>query len=105
MKNNTLTLIILTTALFLGLSTPAAADGAKQPKGHTTLPVAVSIDINTANSQSLASGLDGVGPAKAKAIVAYRKAHGPFKKVGDLTRVKGIGPTTVAENQDHIRIQ
>jgi len=105
MKNNILTLIALTAALLLGLSTPAAADGAKQPNGRTTLATAVAININTANSQSLASRLDGVGPAKAKAIVDYRKAHGPFKKVSDLTRVKGIGPTTVAENQDHIRIQ
>jgi competence protein ComEA len=35
--------------------------------------------------------LPGLGPAKAEAIVKDRKAHGKFKKIEDLTEIKGIG--------------
>jgi competence protein ComEA len=34
--------------------------------------------------------LPGVGPSRAEAIVSYRKSH-PFKRVDELTRIKGIG--------------
>jgi len=48
------------------------------------------ININTATKDELVS-LPGIGPAKAQAIVDYRKAHGPFKTVEELKDVKGIG--------------
>ena len=48
------------------------------------------ININTATKDELVA-LPGIGPAKAQAIVDYRKAHGPFKTVDDLKDVKGIG--------------
>ena len=52
------------------------------------------VNINTADVSSLAA-LDGIGPVKAKAIVAYRKAHGDFKSVDKLADVKGVGSKTV----------
>jgi competence protein ComEA len=48
------------------------------------------ININTATKDELVA-LPGIGPAKAQAIVDYRKVHGPFKTVEDLKDVKGIG--------------
>ena len=48
------------------------------------------ININTATNDELVS-LPGIGPAKAQAILDYRKAHGPFKTVEELKEVKGIG--------------
>ncbi len=48
------------------------------------------ININTATEQEL-QALSGVGPAKAKAIVDYRKTNGNFKAVEDIKKVKGIG--------------
>jgi competence protein ComEA len=54
-----------------------------------------SVDVNTANSDAL-RGIKGIGPAKAKAILDERQAHGPFKDAADLgTRVKGMGGKTV----------
>lgn len=61
--------------------------------------VAAPIDINTADANSLANVIDGVGVKKAQAIIVYRKEHGPFKTVNDLIRVKGIGIKTVEKNR------
>jgi len=53
------------------------------------------VDVNTANADAL-RGVKGIGPAKAKAILDERQAHGPFKDANDLsTRVKGMGGKTV----------
>ncbi|MDX1655558.1 MAG: helix-hairpin-helix domain-containing protein, partial [Candidatus Competibacteraceae bacterium] len=50
----------------------------------------------------LAAYLEGVGPAKADAIVRYRQQHGPFQDRMDLTKVPGIGPKIVDNNSDMI---
>ncbi len=62
-------------------------------------------NINTADAQALAVAIDGVGLKKAQAIVAYRKANGPFKSINDLINVKGIGEKTVANNQERISVK
>ena len=68
------------------------------------LPVfaATPVNINTADAATIANALDGIGLAKAKAIVAFRDEHGPFKNVDDLTQVKGIGQATLQRNHDAI---
>ena len=60
------------------------------------------LDINTADAPAIARVMNGVGMSKAEAIVAYRKAHGPFASVEELGRVKGIGPATIEKNRDQI---
>ena len=52
------------------------------------------ININTASESEL-TGLPGIGPSKAAAIIAYRDANGPFSSVDSLSNVKGIGAKTV----------
>ena len=56
------------------------------------------VDINHANESDL-STLKGIGPKKAKAIIAYRDANGPFKSAEDLAHVKGIGEKSVTRLQ------
>ncbi|QMT40899.1 ComEA family DNA-binding protein [Neisseria shayeganii] len=48
------------------------------------------VNINTATAQELQT-LNGIGPAKANAIIEYRNANGPFKSVEELKNVRGIG--------------
>ncbi len=62
------------------------------------------VNINTADASALASGLNGIGPSKAQAIVAYREANGPFQSADQLASVKGIGLATVEKNRDRIEV-
>lgn len=62
------------------------------------------VDINTADAKTLATQLQGVGPKSAEAIVAYRTKHGPFKRVEDLDKVKGIGKKTVEKNRANMTV-
>jgi competence protein ComEA len=62
------------------------------------------VDINSADVQTLATELKGVGPAKAEAIVKYRNEHGSFKKTEELVQVKGIGNRTLEQNKENLFI-
>ena len=65
---------------------------------------AAPVDINAASADELSKALVGVGPAKAKAIVEYRDANGPFKSADDLKKVKGIGKATIEKNRASISV-
>jgi competence protein ComEA len=60
------------------------------------------VNINTADARTIDKVLVGIGPAKAEAIVAYRKEHGSFKSADQLASVKGIGLSIVEKNRDRI---
>lgn len=60
------------------------------------------VDINSASATELADALDGVGMAKAQAIVEYREEFGPFMEPSELIAVRGIGPATLEKNREYI---
>jgi competence protein ComEA len=62
------------------------------------------VNINTADAGTLARELEGIGPAKAQAIVEYRQKNGPFKSPEDLLKVQGIGEKVFDQNRGNIRI-
>lgn len=62
------------------------------------------VNINTADAETLAS-LNGIGEAKAAAIVEYRKANGPFKSAEELAEVKGIGDKIVEKIKADITVK
>jgi competence protein ComEA len=60
------------------------------------------VNINTADAATIDRVLLNIGPSKAEAIVAYRKANGAFKSADQLALVKGIGLKTIEKNRDRI---
>ena len=62
------------------------------------------VDINSADAETISAELKGVGLSKARAIVEYRKKHGPFQSADDLSLVKGIGERTVELNRSDIKV-
>lgn len=87
--------VCLTFASLLAL--PALAESTQAP--------VVSVNINSASADEIAEVLQGVGQAKALAIVEYREANGAFVAIDDLGQVKGIGAATLDKNQDRITLQ
>ena len=82
---------------------------AKNPLAATTPATTVSpgeqVNINTVDEAALIRGLNGVGEAKARAILEYRAAHGPFVSVDQLLEVKGVGPALLEKNRARIVIE
>ena len=63
------------------------------------------VNINTADAQTLAAGLTGVGPSRAEDIVRHRESFGPFATLEELTEVKGIGRATIDKNRSVITLE
>jgi len=66
--------------------------------------VSFAVNVNTATAEEIAKELKGVGVAKAEAVVLYRQKHGAFKSLKELTKVKGIGASTVDKNRENIEL-
>ncbi len=67
-----------------------SGDGQASGSGAGSPSADAPVNLNTANAAQL-DALPGVGPATAAAIISDRGAHGPFRSVDDLGRVRGIG--------------
>ena len=70
----------------------------------SSLAFSAPVNINTADATTIAINIKGVGVKKAQAIIQYRKTNGPFKRVDDLVKVKGIGAKLLEKNRADLRI-
>lgn len=61
------------------------------------------VNINTATQSELES-VKGLGPSKAKAIIAYREKNGAFKSVNDLDKVKGFGKASIEKLKGELTV-
>ena len=86
-----------------GVGGVGGAGGAAGVGGATNGAASQQININLASVVELEQ-LPGVGPATAKAIVAYREKFGAFLKVEDLLKVRGIGPAKLSEILPRARV-
>lgn len=91
----------------------AALPGANRPavhpaEGETTSTAAETkaprIDLNTATAMDLEQ-LPGIGPTLSRRVVAYRRTHGPFTTVDDITRIRGVGEKTLARLRDQLDVK
>jgi competence protein ComEA len=85
--------------------TPVAAPSARSAEKPAEKSAVPQVNINTADAQTLAANLKGVGETRALEIVRYREAYGPFASAEELTEVKGIGKSTLDMNRDVITLE
>jgi len=83
----------------------AAAAGAQGGAAAAAAPRAGGgppVSLSTATAEQLDT-LDGVGPATAQKILAYRQQHGGFRSVDELAQVPGIGPRRLAALRERVQ--
>ena len=89
-----LTCLVFILALGSAAAVPAAAQSGKQ---------VTKININTAPAAELQS-LPRIGEKIAERIIDFRKKNGPFKRIEDLMKVKGIGEKVFLQLKDRITV-
>jgi competence protein ComEA len=72
-----------------------------RPASATKMLPEAPLDINLASREELMR-LPGIGPVLAERIVADRQANGPFRRVEDLTRIRGIKSRTLEKLRPYI---
>ncbi|MCE1118351.1 ComEA family DNA-binding protein [Pseudomonas sp. NMI795_08] len=112
MRNTILSYLLPSLFAGLSLSTPAAAaasstDPVPVVAAVESMPNAqpMLLNLNTADVDTLQKGLNGIGKAKAEAIVAYREANGAFGTVDELLEIKGIGKALLERNRNKLTVE
>lgn len=86
--------LVFLALVLLGAPRAALARGHRDVEGV--------VNLNTATIDELRL-LPGIGPAKVRNIVAYRRQH-PFRTVEELVRIKGIGRKMVRRLRLHLSV-
>jgi len=60
------------------------------------------VDLNSADAETIARELNGIGASRAQAIVEYREQFGAFSSAEELLNVNGIGPHILQVNKGNI---
>ena len=81
----------------------AAGNAIPGNSGGITVGAIGLLDLNTATDRQLET-LPGIGPSRARAIIAHRNQHGPFVAAEELTAVAGIGPGIYGNLQSLVRV-
>ena len=77
----------------VGVGCEGTAVSADMLRGPALILFGEELDLNTADVRAL-EVLPGIGPARAKKIVALRERH-PLRSLGDLEEIAGVGPKTI----------
>jgi len=94
--------LALVAALALGAAAPVAAPAeseARKPAAPTR-----TIDLNTATVEQLVE-VPGIGQALAERIVEFRQKEGPFRRVEDLMKVRGIGEKSLEKMRPWLTVK
>jgi competence protein ComEA len=86
------------------IATPLLPTAIPRASGSVSSAPGQKININTASAGEL-EALPGIGPALAQRIVDYRQSAGPFQRLEDIKKVKGIGDGIFAQIKDLITVE
>src|SRR5262245_24174485 len=91
-----------------GVAAAAAPTDAPREKGAArdakSQGKATKVNLNEASKAELMK-LEGVGAGAAERIIAYREAHGPFKRVQDLEKVEKVGKMVLEKNAGRLAVK
>lgn len=62
------------------------------------------VNVNKAGREVLKT-LPGIGPAYSKRIILYRQKNGGFKTIGELKKIKGIGPKRLEKLKPFVKLK
>ena len=96
-RGATLGLALLLLATFSAIGT---AQAETQENGAST---SSPIDINRASEEVLTT-IPGIGETTADRIVTWREEHGPFRRVEDLMKVRGIGEKSFQKIRPYVKV-
>lgn len=100
-------LFIAVFSLVLVVHAALAAEAVRRPglvvaAAPPAAPLAEGVvNVNKATLEQLVT-LKGVGEKKARAILAWRREHGPFNSLEQFEEVPGIGPALIEQNRERI---
>ncbi|AVI41691.1 MULTISPECIES: helix-hairpin-helix domain-containing protein [Bacillus] len=75
--------------------------GADAPSGNEK---SQSVNVNQADAAELQT-INGIGPAKAEAIITYREEHGEFQQIEDLRNISGFGEKTIERLKNELTVK
>lgn len=93
----------LVFTVLMAVSATGLAQAGPDSAMDTTPVEAEQVDINHADAETIARVLVGIGMSRAQAIVAYREEFGDFANLDELMMVRGVGETTLKNNEARIR--
>lgn len=85
------------------IDTPCVCEEVKNDACYKEDSSSGKVNINTANIDELKS-LDGIGDAKANAIIKYRTENGNFKSIEDINNVSGISESLYSKIKENITV-
>ncbi|MER3126003.1 helix-hairpin-helix domain-containing protein [Bacillus pumilus] len=62
------------------------------------------VNVNKADAAELQT-INGIGPAKAEAIITYREEHGEFQQIEDLRNISGFGEKTIERLKSELTVK
>jgi competence protein ComEA len=93
--------VALAVLALVGSAPAARASGTETPRAQSA--PSAPVDLNKASQDEL-TALPGIGPEMARRIVEFREQNGPFKRVEDLLKVKGIGEKSFQKLRPHVKV-
>ncbi|KIL23683.1 helix-hairpin-helix domain-containing protein [Bacillus sp. FSL K6-3312] len=79
----------------------AQTAGADAPSGNEK---SQGVNVNQADAAELQT-INGIGPAKAEAIITYREEHGEFQQIEDLRNISGFGEKTIERLKNELTVK
>ena len=95
--------LLLCAAVAAAAPVLAAAQAEEKPAAKSAAP-ARPVDLNQASAEELTT-IPGVGAALAQRIIEFREKEGPFRRVEDLMKVKGIGEKSFQKMRNHVKVE